>query len=280
MILQSEGHLMKKSASSFKELMDSSSSSRDTRIILALDISTRLPQNDRDRARNKLLGEALSILERTNEHIAALKINNQLLLPLGLYDLLQALIKKAKSYSLPLIMDCKANDVEHTNRWIARHYFDAGFDAIIANPFIGWEGGIEPIISESREQGKGVILLTYMSHKGSIEGYGQKVLLEHSRNPLPQYLVFAEKAVRWGADGIIVGATYPEKIKEIHKIVKEKVPIYSPGIGAQGGDIEEAFKAGCTFAIIGRSIYESKDPAKSAREIKEKTNEALRKSRD
>jgi orotidine-5'-phosphate decarboxylase len=268
---------MDKSANSFRELMNSSSSSRDTRIVLALDISARLPQSGMEETRNELLGKALSILDRTNEHIAALKINHQLLLPLGLYDLLQGIIKKAKSYSLPLIMDCKANDVEHTNRWIARHYFDAGFDAIIANPFIGWEGGIEPLISESREQRKGIILLTYMSHKGASEGYGQKVLLERSKNPLPQYLVFAEKAVKWGADGIVVGATYPDKIKEIHKIVKEKVPIYSPGIGAQGGEIEEAFKSGCTFAIVGRSIYESEDPAKSAREIKERINEALRK---
>nr|MDO8100200.1 orotidine 5'-phosphate decarboxylase [Candidatus Njordarchaeota archaeon] len=267
---------MNNRTSSFKELMDSSSSSRETRLVLALDISAKLPQSGMEKARNELLGEALSILERTSDHIAALKINHQLLLPLGLYDLMQVIIKKAKSYSLPLIMDCKANDVEHTNRWIARHYFDAGFDAIIANPFVGWEGGIEPIMSESREQGKGVILLTYMSHKGATEGYGQKVLPEHSENPLPQYLVFAEKAVRWGADGIVVGATYPEKIKEIHGVIGGKVPIYSPGIGAQGGEIKKAFKAGCTFAIVGRSIYDSEDPAKSASEMKEKINEVLR----
>jgi orotidine-5'-phosphate decarboxylase len=267
---------MKNSTSSFKELMDSSSSTRETRIVLALDISARLPQSGMDKARGELLTRALSILDKTHEHLAALKINHQLLLPLGLYDLMQAIIKKAKSYSLPLIMDCKANDVEHTNRWIARHYFDAGFDAIIANPFVGWEGGIEPLMGESREQGKGVILLTYMSHKGATEGYGQRVLPEHSKNPLPQYLVFAQKAVTWGADGIVVGATYPEKMKEIHRVVGDKVPIYSPGIGAQGGEIKEAFKAGCEFAIIGRSIYESEDPTKSAREMKEKINEVLR----
>jgi orotidine-5'-phosphate decarboxylase len=229
-----------------------------------------------DKIRNGLLEKALSILESTHEHIAALKINHQLLLPLGLYDLLQAIIKKAKSYSLPLIMDCKANDVEHTNTWIAKHYFNAGFDAIIANPFVGWEGGIEPIMNESRQRGKGVILLTYMSHKGAVEGYGQKVLPANSKSPLAQYLVFAKKAAEWGADGVVVGATYPEKIKEIHRIVGDNVPIYSPGIGAQGGEISEAFQGGCTFAIVGRSIYESEDPARSAREMKERINKVLR----
>lgn len=267
---------MRDNTSSFKELMDRSSKSRQSRLLLALDISARLPRSGMDKARNELLAKALTILEQTNEHIVALKINHQLVLPLGLYDLMQVIIEKAKSYSLPLIMDCKANDVEHTNRWIARHYFDAGFDAIIANPFVGWEGGIEPIMSESREQGKGVILLTYMSHKGATEGYGQRVLPEHSENPLPQYLMFAEKAVKWGADGMIVGATYPEKIKEVYRIAGDKVPIYSPGIGAQGGEIREAFKAGCRFAIVGRSIYESEDPGKSARETKERINQVLR----
>lgn len=259
----------------FRAMMEESSSSKKSRVILALDISARLPKSNRDKSRNELLEKALSILKGTAPHLAGLKINHQLLLPLGLYDYMQDIVNKAKSYSLPLIMDCKANDVEHTNRWIARHYFDAGFDAIIANPFVGWEGGIEPIVNEAREQDKGMILLTYMSHPGAIEGYGQQVLAMHSEKPQPQYLLFAQKAVKWGADGVVAGATYPDKIREINQITRDKVPIYSPGIGAQGGDIKEALKAGCKYPIIGRAIFESEDPGKSALEMKEKINKAL-----
>jgi orotidine-5'-phosphate decarboxylase len=255
--------------------MESSSSSRKSRIVLALDLSARLPKDNSDKARGELLEKAVSTLDATNKHIAALKVNHQLLLPLGLYDMLQVVIKRAKKHGLPLIMDCKANDVEHTNRWIARHYFDAGFDAIIANPFVGWEGGIEPIMSESREHGKGVILLTYMSHKGSIEGYGQQVLPVGSSNPRPQYLLFAEKAAKWSADGVVVGATYPEKIREVFQATEGKVPIYSPGIGAQGGETEAVFEAGCAYAIIGRSIYESDNPDSAAAKIKDEINRIL-----
>jgi orotidine-5'-phosphate decarboxylase len=266
---------MSKRPSNFREMMELSAFSKKSRVILSLDLSARLPKENRERGRKELLEKALRTLDAACNHIMALKINHQLLLPLGLYDMMQDIIKRAKKYSLPLIMDCKANDVEHTNRWIARHYFDAGFDAIIANPFVGWEGGIEPIMSESRGEGKGVILLTYMSHKGASEGYGQKVLPTNSRTPRPQYMIFAEKAVEWGADGIVVGATYPERIKEIHEATKDKVPIYSPGIGAQGGEIESAFKAGCKYAIVGRSIYESDDPDKAAGEIKDKITRVL-----
>jgi orotidine-5'-phosphate decarboxylase len=262
--------------SGFREIMETSSLSRKTRVVLALDISSRLLEGDIGKARNDLLEKALFTLEQTKDHIAALKINHQLLLPLGLYDLMQEVIRKAKSFSLPIIMDCKANDVEHTNRWIARHYFDAGFDAIIANPFVGWEGGIEPLMSEAKEQGKGVILLAYMSHRGAAEGYGQQVLPSNSTKPEPQYLIFAQKAVKWGADGVVAGATYPDKIREINEVTKGKVPIYSPGIGTQGGDLAEAFRAGCKYAIVGRAIFESKDPGKSARETKDKINNVLK----
>jgi orotidine-5'-phosphate decarboxylase len=267
---------MAERADIFRTMMDVSSSSRKSRVVLALDLSTRLLQPEREKFRSELLEKALSILKCTYPHLAAVKINHQLVLPLGLYDFIQDIVREAKSHSLPLIMDCKANDVEHTNRWIARHYFDAGFDALIANPFVGWEGGIEPIMSEAREQGKGVILLTYMSHPGAAEGYGQQVLAEKSKRPERQYLVFAHRAVEWGADGVIAGATYPEKIREINQITDGKVPIYSPGIGAQGGDVKEAMKAGCKYAIIGRAIFESEDPSKSALEMKEKINMALK----
>jgi orotidine-5'-phosphate decarboxylase len=260
----------------FRATMEGSSSTKKTRVVLALDISAELPKSNRDKARNELLEKALFILKRTAPHLAAVKVNHQLVLPLGLYDFIQDIVDKAKSYSLPLIMDCKANDVEHTNRWIARHYFDAGFDALIANPFVGWEGGIEPIMSEARERGKGVILLAYMSHPGAVEGYGQQVFVAQSKKPEPQYLLFAQKAAEWNADGVIAGATYPEKIREINKVTQGKVPIYSPGIGAQGGDIKAALKAGCTYPIVGRAIFESEDPEKSVLEIKEKINNALK----
>jgi orotidine-5'-phosphate decarboxylase len=117
-----------------------------------------------------------------------------------------------------------------------------------------------------------------MSHPGAIEGYGQQVLSEQSAKPEPQYLLFARKAVKWGADGVVAGATYPDKIREIRQVTGGKVPIYSPGIGAQGGDIAEAFKAGCKYAIVGRAIFESEDPAKSALEMKDKINRALKES--
>jgi orotidine-5'-phosphate decarboxylase len=85
----------------------------------------------------------------------------------------------------------------------------------------------------------------------------------------PQYEVFARNAKLWKADGVIVGATYPEKIKAVHKILKQDVPIYAPGVGSQGGDIRAAISAGATYLIIGRSIIYAENPAKTAEDLKE-----------
>jgi orotidine-5'-phosphate decarboxylase len=112
-----------------------------------------------------------------------------------------------------------------------------------------------------------------MSHKGAWEGYGQTICNAESGEKTLQYISFAKKALKWNADGVVVGATYPEKIREIHEILSEKIPIYSPGIGAQGGKIESALKAGAQYLIVGRTITLSENPAETARQIRDLANQ-------
>jgi orotidine-5'-phosphate decarboxylase len=109
-----------------------------------------------------------------------------------------------------------------------------------------------------------------MSHKGAHEGYGQTIFDPKTERHLPQYVAFAQKALEWKADGAVVGATYSEKIKEIHAILKNNVPIFSPGVGAQGGKIEAAVKAGARYLIVGRAITLAEDPTVTARNIRDK----------
>ena len=85
--------------------------------------------------------------------------------------------------------------------------------------------------------------------------------------------MFAEKALKWKADGAVVGATYPEKIREIHQMLREEVPIYSPGIGVQGGKIREALNAGARFLIVGRSITLSEKPGENAKKLRNLANQ-------
>jgi orotidine-5'-phosphate decarboxylase len=73
--------------------------------------------------------------------------------------------------------------------------------------------------------------------------------------------------LKWVADGVVVGATVPAKIAEVKQILGEKVAIYSPGVGAQGGDAETAVKAGASYLIVGREITNSYNPADAAQSL-------------
>jgi orotidine-5'-phosphate decarboxylase len=241
--------------------MEEAAQEKESNIVLALDPSSEEP--------SRLLDTCIRILKKVHPHICALKINRQLVLPLGLFGGVQKILRLAQEKRLPTIMDCKINDVGHTNRVIAECYFNAGFDAVTANPFVGWNEGLKPVFEVAKQMNRGVILLVYMSHKGAVEGYGQTVLNSETEKAIPQYVAFARKALEWKADGAVVGATYPEKIREIHLILKERVPIFSPGVGVQGGDVKAAVMAGARYLIVGRAITQAEDPAETARRIRD-----------
>ena len=246
---------------SFKAKMQETAKRKNSKIVLALDFPFESSLN-----RAKLLAKADSVLEAVGSQVCAVKINHHLTLPLGLFDGIKQIVDHIHAHGLLAIMDAKVNDIGATNQVIADYYFAAGFDAIIANPFVGWDEGLKPLFDVAKRLEKGVILLTYMSHKGASEGYGQTII-NPAGEKTTQYLSFAKKALQWSADGIVVGATYPEKISEVKQIVGDNVAIFSPGVGAQGGAAETALKAGASYLIVGREITLSDDPEQAARKL-------------
>ncbi len=249
---------------SFKTKMQDVAKSKDSKLILALDFPFQAPDN-----REHILAKAQSILQAVHPYICAVKINHHLVLPLGAFDGVQQLVEQIRGQGLLAIMDAKVNDIGNTNQVIAEYYYAAGFDALIANPFVGWEEGLKPLFDVSKRLSRGVILLCYMSHKGASEGYGQTIIDPDTYMQTSQYLSFARKALKWGADGVVVGATVPDKIREVKQVLGEQVPIYAPGVGAQGGAAETAVKAGASYLIVGREIVSAADPALAARQLRD-----------
>ena len=246
----------------FKQRIEEASQKNKTDIVLALDFPYKSLWDQKT-----VFTKAYDLLDSVGQFLCAVKVNHHLVLPLGLFPHVKSLVNLAHELGIQAIIDCKANDIGNTNKTIAEYYFDAGFDALIASPFVGWEEGLEPIFKIAQDRQKGVILLTYMSHKAAYEGYGQTIIDPQTTKPLPQYLSFARKALEWQADGAVVGATVPEKIREIYQELGRTVPIYSPGVGAQGGTAKEARKAGARFLIIGREITQAKEPAGAAKRM-------------
>jgi len=253
---------------SFQPKMERSANRTGSNIVLALDFPLDEPRH--------LLSRSIRMLETVGSYVCAVKINRQLVLPIGLFDGVQRILNLTHDRGLPAIMDCKINDVGHTNREIAECYYKAGFDAVTANPFVGWDEGLQPVFETAQQMHRGVLLLVFMSHKGAEEGYGQTIYDPKTGRAVPQYVAFAQKALSWEADGAIVGATFPEKIREVHAILGNRVPIYSPGVGVQGGDIESAITAGAHYLIVGRAITLAKNPAETAKIIRDAAQRCLK----
>ncbi|RLF18504.1 MAG: orotidine 5'-phosphate decarboxylase [Thermoprotei archaeon] len=244
---------------SFAELMSKSKS----RLILALDLTGP-----------SLLDRALKILDEVYPYVSAVKVNRHLSVPLNIEEL-SKLVHAIHDRGLLAIMDCKINDVGSTNKVMAELFFHAGFDALTASPFTGWKEGLEPVFNLAKDNSRGILVLVYMSHEGASENYERLVLDRSSISYKRMYEIFAEKALLWRADGAIVGATRPRILAEVKRLLKGKIPIYSPGIIVQGGSIEVSLKAGADYLIVGRAIVEAPNPSQVAANLNRLVEETL-----
>jgi len=148
------------------------------------------------------------------------------------------------------------SDIESTNLDTLQSLISFGVDGLIANPFVGFDEGLGKVIGQAHEAALGVLLLAYMSHQGAEDGYALR-----SENGEPLYMVFASRARKWGADGVIVSAKSRGKILEVRRIVGKNCLVFSPGIGPQGGSASTALASGTGFVIVGRSVTEAPSPA-------------------
>jgi orotidine-5'-phosphate decarboxylase len=240
---------------SFRERMRKSADAHRSRLVLALDFAD--PYETR-------LARAAKVLDATKGEIAGVKVNHHLLLPYGLGGVGE-IVEECRQEGLPLIADLKMNDIEATNLNIVDSLFSFGFDAVIANPFVGKEEGLGKVMEKVHTMHGGVILLVYMSHKGADEGYALR--LEGGE---PIYRVFAARARDWGADGVIVSAKATDKITEVRGIVGKECMILTPGVGAQGGGASSSLEAGADYVLVGRSVTESTDPLKAVRQLQDR----------
>lgn len=245
---------------SFEERIRKASEANRSRIVLALDLE--------DADRNSLMRKSMEILRDVSKYVCAVKLNRQLVLALGLRNGVDSIVSLAHELSLPTIMDAKLNDVGHTNEFMMRAYMEAGFDGIIASPVAGWDGGLDSVFKVADINGKAVILLVYMSNAGAESFYSLKAVGVNGKSR-PVFELLTELAVEWKAHGAIVGATKPEIIKRVRELAGRNIVIYSPGVGAQGGDPRIALAAGSDFLIVGRSIYNDPYPAVAARRYRD-----------
>jgi uridine monophosphate synthetase len=136
------------------------------------------------------------------------------------------------------------------------------------NPYLG-KDSVDPFIQNSE---KGVFLLCKTSNKGG--GDLQDVTLSTGD---PLYIHVAKLAQTWNVKnniGLVVGATHPQVMSEIRKATPN-LWFLAPGVGAQGGELESALRAGLRkdgkgiLLPISRGISRAENPAKAAAELRD-----------
>lgn len=139
-----------------------------------------------------------------------------------------------------IIADAKRGDIGNTSAMYARSFFEhLDVDAITVAPYMG-EDSVTPFLGY---EGKWVILLALTSNKGShdfqfikdADGHRlfENVMLKAQTWATPQQLMF------------VVGATQGAMFKDVRAVAPNSF-LLVPGVGAQGGSLEEVAKYGMT----------------------------------
>jgi orotidine-5'-phosphate decarboxylase len=153
---------------------------------------------------------------------------------------------------VPIIIDAKRGDIGNTNEGYVSYVFDYyDADAITVMPYMG----IESLNAFFQREGRGIIVGCHSSNPGAKEF--QELRIENQ----PLYQIVAEEIMKQHGDNpntmMFMGATYPEQLTEIRKIVGDMIFLV-PGIGSQGGDVEKTIKAGLNSQNSGLIINSSR----------------------
>jgi len=136
-----------------------------------------------------------------------------------------------------VIADAKRGDIGNTSKMYAKSFLEnMPFDAITVAPYMG-EDSVTPFLSYND---KWVVLLALTSNKGADD------FQYHNEDGIRLFERVLTVSQKWGSINnmmYVVGATRAEMLKEIRRIVPEHF-LLVPGVGAQGGSLEEVAKYG------------------------------------
>ncbi len=230
--------------------------------------------------KNSCIDEIVSankrVIEETLEYTGCYKPNiafYEKFGPEGLEALVQTL--NLIPDEVPVIIDAKRNDIGAT----AKAYADAlfgffGADAVTLNPYMGRDS-VDPFLEY---KDRGMFMLCRTSNPSAEKIQELKVDFEGKKEEL--FLALARECIAWGKRiGLVVGGNDPVSLKKI----REKFPdvwLLAPGIGAQGGKVNEAIASGVRsdgygiLPMVGRAVFQDPEPGRRAREYRDAINKA------
>jgi uridine monophosphate synthetase len=230
------------------------------------------------------LAFCLKLVKQTARYAAAFKPNAAFFEQFGApgWTALRQVIEAIQAESqrlgslIPVILDAKRGDIASTAEAYAKSAFTTlGAHAITLSPYLG-KDSIAPFLTYGE---KGVFLLCKTSNPGASDLQDLPVLgsdsADHAGSPL--YIVVARLAQSWNTMnniGLVVGATQTDALARVRAVAPD-LWFLAPGIGAQGGDMEAALKAGLRrdgkgmLLPVARGISRAADPALAAAKLRD-----------
>ncbi|MBI9060383.1 MAG: orotidine-5'-phosphate decarboxylase [Marinilabiliaceae bacterium] len=181
------------------------------------------------------------IIDATHDVTVAYKPNLAFYESLGVngWNSLEKTVNYLK-YNYPdifIIADAKRGDIGNTSAMYAKAFFDhMEFDSVTVAPYMG-EDSVKPFLTYVD---KWVILLALTSNKGAADF---QYMNENDERLFERVI---KKSAEWGTEEnlmYVVGATKAEMLADIRKIIPNHF-LLVPGVGAQGGSLEEVSKNG------------------------------------
>jgi orotidine-5'-phosphate decarboxylase len=188
-----------------------------------------------------------AIIDATKDYCISYKINTAFYEAMGVkgWEVLEQTVQYIPSTHLT-IADAKRGDIGNTSSQYAKTFFEIyGFDAVTVAPYMG-EDSVRPFLEY---EDKWTIVLGLTSNKGSND-FQQLKLASRGVDDTSEFLYEAvmDKIASWGTSDnlmFVVGATKTEQLQQI----RQKLPDHFflvPGVGAQGGSLEDVSKAALT----------------------------------
>lgn len=139
-----------------------------------------------------------------------------------------------------VIADAKRGDIGNTSAMYARTFFEEyDVDALTVAPYMG-DDSVMPFLGYD---GKWVVLLALTSNKGSYD-----FQLTEDKNGEKLFEKVLRKSQKWGDEDnlmFVVGATQGRMFEDVRRIAPRSF-LLVPGVGAQGGSLEEVCRFGLT----------------------------------
>lgn len=183
-----------------------------------------------------------------------------------------------------IIADAKRGDIGNTSKMYARTFFEEyDLDSVTVAPYMG-EDSVKPFLEYN---GKWVILLALTSNKGSHD-----FQLTEDKSGERLFEKVLKKSQEWGTPEnlmYVVGATQGRMFEDIRRIAPEHF-LLVPGVGAQGGSLQEVCKYGMTkdcgllvnssrsIIYAGKGTDFAEAAAQKAREMREEMAVELNRS--